>query len=112
MGVDGARNPFLHGPRWHPHRLRGRRLGAPLVKAPNWLTRLEFEWSSPVWRHWWEELAKHHTLVRFDQRGLVRFNLLGISQGGAMSTKSTPAGTVSRPGSSAGPATAYCRMAE
>ncbi len=91
--------------------------GPPLVKAPNWLTHLEFEWSSPVWRHWWEELAKHHTLVRFDQRGsglsdrhvdqqsfdtwvsdlgvvvddlgLVQFNLLGISQGGAIAVAYT-----------------------
>lgn len=86
--------------------------GPPLVKAPNWLTHLEFEWSSPVWSHWWEELAKDHTLVRFDQRGsglsqrdvaeqsfdtwvsdlgtvvdhvgLEQFALLGISQGGAI----------------------------
>ena len=43
--------------------------GPPLVKAPNWLTHLEFEWNSPVWRHWWEELARDYSLVRFDQRG-------------------------------------------
>ena len=43
--------------------------GPPLLKAPNWLTHLEYEWSSPSWRHWWEELAKDHRLVRFDQRG-------------------------------------------
>ena len=86
--------------------------GPPLVKAPNWLTHLEFEWNSPVWRHWWEELAKDHLVVRFDQRGsglsdrsvgaqsfdawvrdlsavvdhigLDQFDLLGISQGGAI----------------------------
>ena len=85
--------------------------GAPLVKASNWLNHLEFEWHSPIWRHWWEELAKNHLLVRYDQRGgglsdwsvedlsfeafagdlervidtlgLDRFALLGISQGGA-----------------------------
>ena len=89
--------------------------GPPLVKAPNWLTHLEFEWSSPVWRHWWEELAKDYTLVRFDQRGsglsdrsvaeqtfdswvsdlsavvdhlgLDWFALLGISQGGAIAAQ-------------------------
>ena len=43
--------------------------GPPLVKAPNWLTHLEFEWQSPIWSHWWEELARSHLLVRFDQRG-------------------------------------------
>jgi len=24
--------------------------GPPLVKAANWLTHLEFDWNSPVWR--------------------------------------------------------------
>ena len=43
--------------------------GPPLVKAPNWLTHLEFEWQSPIWSHWWEELAQNHFLGRFDQRG-------------------------------------------
>jgi pimeloyl-ACP methyl ester carboxylesterase len=84
--------------------------GPPLVKAPNWLSHLEYDWRSPVWRHWWEELARDHRLIRFDQRGiglsdwdvedmsfearvsdleavvdalgLEKFALLGISQGG------------------------------
>jgi pimeloyl-ACP methyl ester carboxylesterase/DNA-binding CsgD family transcriptional regulator len=43
--------------------------GPVLVKAPNWLTHLEYEWQSPVWRHWWQELAQDHTIIRFDQRG-------------------------------------------
>ena len=43
--------------------------GPPLVKAANWLTRVEFDWGSPVWRHWLAELARHHTLVRYDERG-------------------------------------------
>lgn len=43
--------------------------GTPMVKAPSWLSHLKFDWSSPVWRHWWEELARDHLLVRFDQRG-------------------------------------------
>ena len=91
--------------------------GPPLVKAPNWLTHLEFEWSSPIWRHWWEELAKDHSLIRFDQRGsglsdrsvieqsfdtwvgdlgavvddlgLDQFSLLGVSQGGAIAVAYT-----------------------
>lgn len=84
--------------------------GPPLVKAPNWLSHLEFEWLSPVWRHWWETLAQDFKLIRFDQRGCGlsdrqvddisfdawvsdletvidatcegNFDLLGISQGG------------------------------
>ncbi|HLW49220.1 MAG TPA: alpha/beta fold hydrolase [bacterium] len=87
--------------------------GPPLVKAANWLTHLEFDWHSPVWRHWMEALAAGRCLVRYDERGcglsdwdvkdfsfdamvrdleavvdalnLDRFPLLGISQGGAVS---------------------------
>jgi len=84
--------------------------GPPLVKAANWLSHLEFDGRSPVWRHWIRELSRYHTLVRYDERGcglsdwnvdefsldawvrdleavvdgleLERFPLLGISQGG------------------------------
>jgi pimeloyl-ACP methyl ester carboxylesterase len=83
--------------------------GPPLVKAANWLNHLEFDWRSPIWRHLFEEFARDHVLVRYDQRGnglsdwnvenfsfevlvrdleavvdavgLERFALLGISQG-------------------------------
>ena len=89
--------------------------GPPLLKAPNWLTHLEYEHESPVWRHWWRALAQDHTLIRFDQRGSglsdrnvedlsfeawIRdleavadasgqqtFDLLGISQGGAVAVE-------------------------
>ncbi len=43
--------------------------GPPLVKAANWLSHLEFDWRSPVWRHWLEELARYHRLIRYDPRG-------------------------------------------
>ena len=43
--------------------------GPPLVKASNWLTHLDFEWGSPIWRHWYAELSRHHRLVRYDERG-------------------------------------------
>ncbi|HXH66494.1 MAG TPA: alpha/beta fold hydrolase [Candidatus Limnocylindrales bacterium] len=84
--------------------------GYPLVKAANWLNHLDFEWDSPVWRHWLCELGKHHTFIRYDERGnglsdwdikdgsfeawvhdleavvdaagVERFALMGISQGG------------------------------
>jgi DNA-binding winged helix-turn-helix (wHTH) protein/pimeloyl-ACP methyl ester carboxylesterase len=86
--------------------------GPPLVKASNWLTHLDFEWESPIWRHWYSALSQHHRLVRYDERGngmsqrdvtdvnfdtwvrdletvvdaagLDRFPLLGISRGGAI----------------------------
>ena len=43
--------------------------GPPLVKASNWLTHLDFEWGSPIWRHWYTALSLHHRLVRYDERG-------------------------------------------
>src|SRR5262245_26423705 len=43
--------------------------GPPLVKAANWLTHLDLEWSSPIWAHWLDGLAQHHRLVRYDERG-------------------------------------------
>lgn len=43
--------------------------GPPLVKASNWLSHLEYDWQSPVWRHWLEALAQHHCLIRYDERG-------------------------------------------
>jgi pimeloyl-ACP methyl ester carboxylesterase len=86
--------------------------GPPLVKAANWLNHLEYEWDSPVWKHWIDEIVRRHLFVRYDERGcglsdwqvqdlsfeawvrdletvvdalgVDRFDLLGISQGGAV----------------------------
>jgi pimeloyl-ACP methyl ester carboxylesterase/DNA-binding CsgD family transcriptional regulator len=86
--------------------------GLPLVRVATWLTHLEFDWESPVWRHWLRGLGERHTLVRYDERGcglsdtsigepsvdvwvgdletvvdavgLERFALLGVSQGAAI----------------------------
>lgn len=43
--------------------------GPPLVKPAHWLTHLEHDWESPVWRHWLRALSDGHTLVRYDERG-------------------------------------------
>jgi pimeloyl-ACP methyl ester carboxylesterase len=43
--------------------------GTPLVKAANWLTHLQFEWQSPVWRHWVHFFASHFRFIRYDERG-------------------------------------------
>jgi pimeloyl-ACP methyl ester carboxylesterase len=87
--------------------------GPPLVKSANWLNHLEFDWQSPVWRHFLHALAHDFRLVRYDERGnglsdwnvadisfeafvrdletvvdaagLERFPLLGVSQGCAVS---------------------------
>jgi pimeloyl-ACP methyl ester carboxylesterase/DNA-binding CsgD family transcriptional regulator len=86
--------------------------GPPLVKAPNWLTHLDYDWRTPVWRHWLQGLGERHTVIRHDERGcglsdrevpdfaldrsvadleavvdaagVDRFTLLGISQGAAI----------------------------
>lgn len=43
--------------------------GPPLVLNSCWLSHLEFDWSSPVWRHWMVELGRVATVVRYDERG-------------------------------------------
>ena len=43
--------------------------GRPMVKAGNWLTHVEQDWRSPVWRHWWAALGDRFRLVRYDIRG-------------------------------------------
>jgi pimeloyl-ACP methyl ester carboxylesterase/DNA-binding CsgD family transcriptional regulator len=43
--------------------------GPVLVRAGTWLTHLEYDWSSPLWRHWLEELGRSSTVVRYDERG-------------------------------------------
>lgn len=86
--------------------------GPALVKTANWLNHLEFEWESPIWRHWIAELCRDRMLLRYDERGnglsdwkvkdlsfeafvqdletvvdaagLDRFDMIGISQGGAV----------------------------
>src|SRR5688572_21139462 len=43
--------------------------GPVLVKAANWLTHLEYEWESPVWKHWIHFFSAHCRFVRYDERG-------------------------------------------
>lgn len=43
--------------------------GPVLVKAANWLSHLEYEWQSPIWRHWLQFFAERRRLVRYDERG-------------------------------------------
>src|SRR5687768_12655736 len=43
--------------------------GPPLVKAATWLTHLEHDVESPVWRHWTAFLTDHYRYVRYDERG-------------------------------------------
>lgn len=43
--------------------------GPPLVRAAHWLSHLELDWHSPVWRPLIETLDSKNTLYRYDQRG-------------------------------------------
>ena len=43
--------------------------GPSLVKTSTWLTHLEYDWDSPVWRHWSQFLAEHFHYIRYDERG-------------------------------------------
>ena len=43
--------------------------GVPLVKAATWLTHLEHDLDSPVWRHWMAFFSNHFRFVRYDERG-------------------------------------------
>ncbi len=86
--------------------------GHPLVKVADCFNHLDFEWESPIWRHWVRDVAKGNSLVRYDGRanglsqwdvqdvsfeawirdletvvdaaGLEKFALMGHSQGGAV----------------------------
>lgn len=43
--------------------------GPPLVIASCWLSHLEFDWQSPVWRHFLDALGSIATVIRYDERG-------------------------------------------
>ena len=86
--------------------------GPPIVKTANWLNHIEYDWDSPLWRHWILEFTRGRSLVRYDERGnglsdwntpelsldafvddlasvadtleLPSFDLLAISQGAAV----------------------------
>lgn len=43
--------------------------GPTLVRAGHWLTHLEQDWRSPIWRPFLNRLGSHYRVVRYDQRG-------------------------------------------
>jgi len=43
--------------------------GPPLVRVATWMTHLEHDWASPVWRHWLADLGERFTVIRYDDRG-------------------------------------------
>jgi pimeloyl-ACP methyl ester carboxylesterase/DNA-binding winged helix-turn-helix (wHTH) protein len=89
--------------------------GPALVRAPHWMTHLDWDWQSPVYGQFIQRLSQRHRLIRYDGRGcglsdrdvqrvtleqevrdleavvddagLDRFALLGRSQGGAIAIR-------------------------
>jgi pimeloyl-ACP methyl ester carboxylesterase/DNA-binding CsgD family transcriptional regulator len=51
--------------------------GPLLVKAANWLTHLEYEWESPIWKHWLQFFSERCRFVRYDERGCGMSGWLG-----------------------------------
>src|SRR5262245_8095035 len=43
--------------------------GPPLIAVSCWLSHLQHDWQSPVWRHFLDDLGEISTLVRYDERG-------------------------------------------
>ena len=43
--------------------------GPPLIVASCWLSHLQHDWESPVWRHFLEGLGSFSRLIRYDERG-------------------------------------------
>ena len=43
--------------------------GPPLLISTCWLSHLQFDWESPVWRHFLRDLGEFATVIRFDERG-------------------------------------------
>ena len=86
--------------------------GRVILRAAHWLSHVDYDLDSPVWRPWLQALSAHNQFVRYDPRGCglsdryvadlsveawqadldsvaasieePRFVLLGLSQGGAL----------------------------
>jgi len=43
--------------------------GPLLVRPATFVTHLEADIDGPTWGHWWRELSRDHTLIRYDLRG-------------------------------------------
>lgn len=44
--------------------------GPPLVVPTPWVSHLELQWEDPDSRSYWESLARYHTVVLYDKRGV------------------------------------------
>ncbi len=55
--------------------------GPPILRTAHWLSHVEYDWNSPVWRHWIEALSGNNMLIRYDERGngLSDWNVADVS---------------------------------
>lgn len=55
--------------------------GSPLIRVGHWLTHLEHDWHSPIWRPFLDTLGKDFAVTRYDQRGngLSDWNVAGFT---------------------------------
>jgi pimeloyl-ACP methyl ester carboxylesterase/DNA-binding CsgD family transcriptional regulator len=42
--------------------------GPALVRVGPWVTHVELDWNTPIWRPWLQVLTSRHTLIRYDFR--------------------------------------------
>jgi DNA-binding SARP family transcriptional activator/pimeloyl-ACP methyl ester carboxylesterase len=65
--------------------------GPPILRAAHWMSHLQYEWESPVWRHWIDSLSRENTLIRYDERGngLSDWNAVDLSFGAMVSDLET-----------------------
>src|SRR5262249_20091128 len=43
--------------------------GFPLVRAAHWLTNIDRDWQTPMWRPWFNALGARYRFHRYDSRG-------------------------------------------
>jgi class 3 adenylate cyclase/pimeloyl-ACP methyl ester carboxylesterase len=43
--------------------------GVPLVKTGHWMTHIESDFDSPIWRPYYQEMSRDNTFIRYDARG-------------------------------------------
>jgi len=43
--------------------------GPPMLVSTCWLSHLQHDWESPVWRHFLDDIGRFVTIVRYDERG-------------------------------------------
>ena len=43
--------------------------GFPLVRAAHWLTNIELDWQTPIWRPWFDAFGARYRFHRYDSRG-------------------------------------------